>query len=105
MDDVDLSCCAGVLPLSEKTLLMHSFRVPGPTYDRTALDPGVVHLGVGGFHRALQAVYLEESPSAACPPSGALVVSVRRTRVGGHQQTAQVSGGPVIRVIVDTVYT
>lgn len=60
MDDVDLSCCEGALPLSEKTLLMHSFRVPGPTYNRTALGPGVVHMGVGGFHRAHQAVYLDE---------------------------------------------
>jgi fructuronate reductase/mannitol 2-dehydrogenase len=31
-----------------------------PTYDRTALTAAVVHLGVGGFHRAHQAVYLDE---------------------------------------------
>ncbi len=29
-----------------------------PTYDRTALKPGMVHIGVGNFHRAHQAWYL-----------------------------------------------
>jgi mannitol-1-phosphate/altronate dehydrogenase len=31
-----------------------------PTYDRRRLRPAIVHLGVGGFHRAHQAVYLDE---------------------------------------------
>ncbi len=30
-----------------------------PRYDRTALSPGIVHIGVGNFHRAHQAVYLD----------------------------------------------
>jgi mannitol 2-dehydrogenase len=30
-----------------------------PGYDRTALSPGIVHFGVGGFHRAHQAMYLD----------------------------------------------
>jgi mannitol 2-dehydrogenase len=30
-----------------------------PSYDRTALRAGVVHIGVGGFHRSHQAVYLD----------------------------------------------
>ena len=30
-----------------------------PTYDRNALTPGIVHIGVGNFHRAHQAVYLD----------------------------------------------
>ena len=30
-----------------------------PTYDRPGLMPGIVHLGVGGFHRAHQAMYLD----------------------------------------------
>src|SRR4051812_9715603 len=34
-----------------------SSEVPGPTYDRSALSAGVVHIGVGGFHRAHQAMY------------------------------------------------
>ena len=31
-----------------------------PGYDRKALQPGVVHFGVGGFHRAHQAIYLDD---------------------------------------------
>jgi len=33
--------------------------VATPGYDRTAVTPGIVHFGVGGFHRAHQAMYLD----------------------------------------------
>jgi mannitol 2-dehydrogenase len=33
--------------------------VPRPTYDRSAVGVGIVHFGVGGFHRAHQAAYLD----------------------------------------------
>ena len=33
--------------------------LPVPTYDRSALSVGIVHFGVGGFHRAHQAMYLD----------------------------------------------
>ncbi|MGP1397287.1 MAG: mannitol dehydrogenase family protein [Inquilinaceae bacterium] len=33
--------------------------VARPSYDRAALTPGIVHIGVGNFHRAHQAVYLD----------------------------------------------
>ncbi|MEZ5811833.1 MAG: mannitol dehydrogenase family protein [Rhizobiaceae bacterium] len=33
--------------------------VAGPLYDRGALSAGIVHIGVGNFHRAHQAVYLD----------------------------------------------
>lgn len=33
--------------------------VPVPAYDRSAVGVGIVHLGVGGFHRAHQAMYLD----------------------------------------------
>ena len=32
--------------------------VRGPTYDRSAVTPGIVHIGLGNFHRARQAWYL-----------------------------------------------
>ncbi|RAX44302.1 mannitol dehydrogenase family protein [Arthrobacter sp. AQ5-06] len=35
-----------------------------PTYDRSALTAGIVHFGVGGFHRAHQAMYLDRLMSA-----------------------------------------
>jgi mannitol 2-dehydrogenase len=34
--------------------------VDAPTYDRSAISGGIVHLGVGGFHRAHLATYADE---------------------------------------------
>jgi mannitol 2-dehydrogenase len=34
-------------------------RVEVPTYDRSGVTTGIVHFGVGGFHRAHQAMYLD----------------------------------------------
>src|SRR3954447_25520189 len=34
--------------------------VARPTYARTTLRPGILHIGVGNFHRAHQAVYLDD---------------------------------------------
>ncbi|HEX6876041.1 MAG TPA: mannitol dehydrogenase family protein, partial [Nocardioidaceae bacterium] len=33
--------------------------MPVPTYDRSAVRTGIVHFGVGGFHRAHQAMYVD----------------------------------------------
>jgi len=44
-------------PLSSRTLAYWSDRLPVPAYDRDLVTPGVVHFGVGGFHRAHQAMY------------------------------------------------
>ncbi|MGH3634966.1 mannitol dehydrogenase family protein [Mycobacterium sp.] len=48
------------LPLSDATLREHSQRIDVPTYDRSALARGVVHIGAGNFHRAHQAVYFDD---------------------------------------------
>jgi mannitol 2-dehydrogenase len=39
-------------------------QVAVPTYDRSAVTGGIVHFGVGGFHRAHQAMYLDELMNA-----------------------------------------
>jgi mannitol 2-dehydrogenase len=44
-------------PLSGRTLAYWRGRLPAPAYDRGLATPGVVHFGVGGFHRAHQAMY------------------------------------------------
>src|SRR2546423_1046697 len=44
-------------PLNARTLKYWSDRVAVPAYDRSLVTPGVVHVGVGGFHRAHQAMY------------------------------------------------
>ena len=43
--------------LDGTTLSSLSDRLPVPQYDRTRVVPGVVHIGVGGFHRSHQAMY------------------------------------------------
>src|SRR4051812_16124723 len=48
------------LDLTEDALDRLERRVTVPTYDRSALTAGVVHLGVGCFHRSHQAVYFDE---------------------------------------------
>ena len=56
---------AGV-PLSNDTLPLHSQsqRIDVPTYDRSTLQRGVVHIGAGNFHRAHQAVYFDDLASS-----------------------------------------
>ena len=44
--------------LSDRTLATLPHDVMRPTYDRTQLRPGIVHIGLGNFHRAHQAWYL-----------------------------------------------
>ncbi|MEM0905778.1 MAG: mannitol dehydrogenase family protein [Pseudomonadota bacterium] len=46
------------LPLSQQGLAEIT-KAEVPRYDRSALSPGIVHFGVGNFHRAHQAVYLD----------------------------------------------
>jgi mannitol 2-dehydrogenase len=43
--------------LGEGALAALASEVPTPGYDRGQVRPGVVHFGVGGFHRAHQAMY------------------------------------------------
>ncbi|MCB1427953.1 MAG: mannitol dehydrogenase family protein, partial [Nitratireductor sp.] len=44
--------------LSNATLSKLPQTVKRPVYDRTALTPGIVHIGLGNFHRAHQSWYL-----------------------------------------------
>lgn len=48
-----------VIALSSSTLDRLPAGVTRPTYARGDLTPGIVHFGVGNFHRAHQAVYLD----------------------------------------------
>ncbi len=51
-------------PLNSTTLAAIGGTVPVPTYDRSKVTTGVVHFGVGGFHRAHQAMYLDRLMSS-----------------------------------------
>jgi len=45
------------LLLTEKNLALIAKRIPCPTYNREELTSGMVHIGIGGFHRSHQALY------------------------------------------------
>ena len=47
--------------LSNRTLVALPAGVHRPAYDRATASPGIVHLGIGAFHRAHQAVYLDDT--------------------------------------------
>ena len=47
-----------IIPLSDANLPDLPEGIERPRYDRRALTPGIVHIGVGNFHRAHQSWYL-----------------------------------------------
>jgi mannitol 2-dehydrogenase len=53
-----------LIALNAGTLDGISARVPVPSYDRSQVRVGIVHLGVGGFHRAHQAMYVDRLMNA-----------------------------------------
>ena len=48
------------IQLQHQNLEEVGIRMPVPTYNRTDNKIGIVHIGVGGFHRAHQALYLHQ---------------------------------------------
>lgn len=46
--------------LSQNSLDHLHARIARPTYDRAGLSAGILHIGVGNFHRAHQAAYLDK---------------------------------------------
>lgn len=74
--------------LSPKTVLpAHVLR---PAYDRAALTPGIVHIGIGAFHRAHQAIYTDAALAMEFGPWGIVGVSLRSTAIA---QDLRAQGG------------
>ncbi|MGK5677717.1 mannitol dehydrogenase family protein [Actinoplanes sp. URMC 104] len=69
------------IPLTNRTVASLADRLDVPAYDRTALTPAVVHLGVGGFHRAHQAVYLDDLARTGDTGWGVVGVGLRSARM------------------------
>lgn len=63
------------LSTSELTARTHGLAVPA--YDRAAISPGIVHLGIGAFHRAHMAAYVD-SLLKDNPTWGIVGASLRR---------------------------
>jgi mannitol 2-dehydrogenase len=53
-----------MLPLNARNLSSLAADLAVPSYDRAALRTGIVHFGVGGFHRAHEAMYLDRLMAA-----------------------------------------
>jgi fructuronate reductase len=51
--------------------------VAGPGFDRALLKPGILHIGLGAFHRAHQAVYTDAALAAEFGDWGIVGVSLR----------------------------
>jgi mannitol 2-dehydrogenase len=69
---------AHAVPLRNETLADLPEAVTPPRYDRQALTPSVVHFGVGGFHRAHQAVYFDELANLGITDWGMIGIGISR---------------------------
>jgi mannitol 2-dehydrogenase len=79
-----------VTALAERNLqAVASLGVPVPAYDRAVLVPRIVHVGVGGFHRAHMAVYTDEAAAGGgewgIRGAGLLPADERMARILGAQ--------------------
>ena len=61
------------IPLANSSLPALPQGVSGPGYDRAGLKPGILHVGLGNFHRAHQAVYYDDLLGAGGDPSWAVI--------------------------------
>ncbi len=69
-------------------------------YDRAECRPGVVHLGYGAFHRAHQAVYIDDYMEATGDLGwGIAAVNLRRTEAEAFAQSARAEGGYVLKTM------
>ena len=71
-----------VTGLREQTLGELPQRVAVPRYDRSTLVPSVVHIGVGGFHRAHQALYFDDLAARGETGWGVVGVGLHRPEMG-----------------------
>ncbi|WP_267553765.1 mannitol dehydrogenase family protein [Rhizobium rhizogenes] len=63
--------------LADDTIGRLPAKVRHPDVDRSTLTPGIVHLGVGAFHRAHQAMYVDQCLSAGQRDWGIIAASLR----------------------------
>lgn len=66
--------------MTMETLSSSSFlpdNVSQPTYNRKLLKPGIVHIGLGAFHRAHQAVFTQKAMEKTFGPWGIVAVNLR----------------------------
>ena len=67
----------GDLRLSEANLARLPGQIRRPAYDRSGVTAGIVHLGIGAFHRAHQAVVIDDLLAAGATEWGIVGASLR----------------------------
>jgi fructuronate reductase len=77
MSSVQTSPTTTIKRLSWKTARALPASIATPSYDRSRVVPGIVHLGVGAFHRAHQAAYVDDCLAAGETGWGITGVSLR----------------------------
>ena len=93
--------------LSNQTLARLPASVTPPGYDRASVTPGIVHLGVGAFHRAHQASYVDDCLAGGESGWGIVGASLRSAGTrdalgpqdGLYALAARSSEGETLRVI------
>ena len=65
------------LRLSNTTLDRLGGETRRPAYDRSGVTPGIVHLGIGAFHRAHQAVVIDDLLAGGATDWGIVGASLR----------------------------
>jgi fructuronate reductase len=93
--------------LSDATLHALPAAVARPRYDRAAVTPGIVHLGLGAFHRAHQAAMTETVLEAGARDWGIVAASLRSAGTrdalapqdGLYTLSVQDDGAEALRVI------
>ena len=73
-----------VMRLSELSAAQLPHAVERPRYDRSVPAHGIVHFGLGAFHRAHQAVYTDDAIAATGEPWGITGVSLRSPAVAAQ---------------------
>src|SRR4051794_41616054 len=67
----------GHLRLSNASLARLPGQILRPNYDRSGVRPGIVHLGIGAFHRAHQAVLIDDLLARGASEWGIVGASLR----------------------------
>jgi fructuronate reductase len=96
--------------LSLATLSALPATVTRPAYDSSSIDIGIIHLGIGAFHRAQTAVYSDDALALEPGPWGICGVSLRSADVrdrlspqNGLYTAVEKSPGDVRRRVIGSV--
>ena len=87
------------MKLSLSTLSQLPDTVLRPTYDRSALAPGIVHIGLGNFHRGHQAWYLHRLMQAGLAHDWAIIGA--GVRAGDEAQRKRLEAQDYLTTLIE----